>query len=286
MVRYRTTPRVLRHNPLTISLYALASYNAHQETRDPQHLEGFSLHAQWLLRSFTSRGDWGVWSYDFDFASPIGRCRKPWASSMAQGAGISALIRYHALTEEARALRVAREALGAYRVPIAEGGVLRVDAEDRVWFEEYACPGTATALNGFMTALVGAKELALYANDEAAEEVFALGLRTLESRLDDFELRLPFMRWTRYDDRDLVHAGREYHSLHIRQLRALADLTEGQHAELLREYNTRWGDWQERYGTSPLFRPYELLSRGWTLTRGRLRRRGGVREGRPRLRPA
>ncbi len=275
MFRYRAQGGVPRHNPVTIALYALANYNAHLDTGASQFLEDFNRHAQWLLRTFATKGDWGAWYYDYDYVSPAGRCRKPWASSMAQGAGISALIRFHSVTDKVQALEVARQALGAYRVPITEGGVLRVDPEGLTWFEEYACPGSATVLNGFIIALLGARELASYASEDEGRELFETGLRTLETRLGDFELKLPFMRWTRYDNRDIVHAGRKYHGLHVRQLEVLADLVEGREGDFLREYLARWSDWEETFGNSLLFHPYELLCRGWTMTRAWLRRRGG-----------
>ncbi|MFQ5918818.1 MAG: D-glucuronyl C5-epimerase family protein [Thermoplasmata archaeon] len=275
MFRYRAQGNVARHNPVTVAMYALANYNAHRDMGASRFLADFNLHVQWLLRSFTARGDWGAWYYEHDYTSPAGDCQAPWASSMAQGAGISALIRYHALTDESPALEVARRALGAYRVPIADGGVLYEDPDGLTWFEEYACPGGATTLNGFIIALLGAQELASHAGEEEGQELFETGLRTLETRLGDFELRLPFMRWSRYDNRDIVHAGRKYHGLHVRQLRVLADLVEGPEGAFLRRYLARWSHWQEVYGTSPLFRPYEVLCRGWTKVRSGLRRWGG-----------
>jgi hypothetical protein len=262
-IRYRYRGLGLQYSPVRVAQYALSSYNVCQEAHGREYLEAFVRHARWLVTAFSERGEWGVWPFRYDFSSPGYRCRAPWVSAMAQGLGVSTLIRYHSLFGEGNVLEIARKALGAYDVPIAEGGVLRIDESGLRWYEEYACPGSGTPLNGFVFSLVGAKEWYDYTGDVKGQRIFRRGIDTLERRIGDFELALPFLRWTRYDNRFVIHAGRRYHDLHIRQLKVLEELYEGEDGAFLRKRHETWRAWEQTYGTSLLFAPYEILCRGY-----------------------
>ncbi len=261
MTDYRHDDIGLQYSPVSVCQYALSHYNAYLRNTGTPHLEAFQNQSRWLMDTFVDRGAWGVWHFKFDFLTPGSRCRKPWPSSMAQGLGISTLIRYHALTEDPEARDVARKALAAYDIPIRDGGILRVDSRDLTWYEEYPCPGSGTALNGFLFSLIGAREWYNHTGDPAGREKWRTGLRTLRDALGDFELRLPHMRWTRYDNRFIVHSGRRYHDLHLRQLAALRELAEEDAVGFLRAYHRRWREWQRIYGKSVLFPVYRKLGR-------------------------
>ncbi len=270
IVHYRFKDIGPQYNPVIVALHALSNYNAYREKSHEQNLDSFSKHARWLMDTFADKGKWGVWYYQFDFVSPGARCLKPWTSSMIQGLGMSTLIRYHSFTRDPRALEIARKALAAYDVPVDEGGILRIDKRGSEWYEEYPCPGSGTALNGFITSLIGAKELSDYAGDPEGLEKFNSGLKTLRLGLREFELRLPFRRWTRYDNLFIIHSGRKYHDLHVRQMKVLLELCEEEGNDFLREYYDRWSRWQRTYGKSRLYLPYQVLCRGYAIVVSRL----------------
>jgi len=253
-----------QYTPAQVALNALSTYNAYQEALEERHLNAFRKHAKWLIATFVDKGEWGVWHYRFDFISPSGRCVKPWASSLAQGLGISTLVRYDSLFREAKALDIARKALAAYDVPIDRGGVLRVDDRGLKWYEEYACPGAGSVLNGFIFSLIGAKEWYDYTGDPRGQEKFDSGMETLKRSIEAFELRLPLMRWTRYDNHFVIHSDK-YHDLHVKQLQVLLELCAGRDTEFLRRHYDKWKSWQQRYGRSRLFPMYRMLCRGVTV---------------------
>lgn len=265
LIRYKYNDIGLQYSPVKVAQYALSNYNMYLGTHHERYLSAFAKHAQWLVDAFVDKSQWGVWHFQFDFISQGSRCLKPWPSSMAQGLGISTLIRYHSLTEDVRALETARKALAAYDVTIADGGILRVDQRGLKWYEEFACPGSGTALNGFIFSLIGAKEWYDYTGDLDGLERFDSGIETLEQGMNDFELKLPLMRWTRHDNRFVIHSG-GYHDLHVTQLRVLWELRRGDTTDFLYEYYRKWRSWRRTYGESCLFMLYQNYARGMRLS--------------------
>lgn len=267
VTNYKHNNLGLQYNPVNIAQYAMANYNAYIETHNKHDFKTFFKHCKWLIEKFVDRGKWGVWYYNFDYKSPGCECLKPWVSSMAQGLGISALIRYHSLSDNQNALEIARKALAAYDIPISKGGVLRMDEKGLKWYEEYACLRMGTVLNGFIFALIGAKEWHDYTEDYDGLEKFNAGIDVLKQTIERFELKLPLMKWTRYDNKFKIHSGRNYHNIHVIQLKILFDMTDDQFFKI---YYQRWKDWQETYSKSFLFRPYQILCRGYTKIISRL----------------
>ena len=270
VVDYKRNKLGVQYNPVTIAQYAMSNYNAYIETHSQQNLDEFSKHCNWLINNFVDKGEWGVWYYNFYHITPGFECLKPWVSSMAQGQGISALIRYHSLSDDQNALEIARKALAAYDIPVSKGGVLRVDEKGLKWYEEYACLRMGTVLNGFIFALIGAKEWHEYTGDYDGHKKFNAGIASLKQSIKNFELRLPLMKWTRYDNKFVVHSGRNYHDLHVRQLKTLYDLTSDQFFYI---YYHKWKDWQETYSKSFLFRPYQILCRGYRIVMPKITKR-------------
>jgi hypothetical protein len=67
--------------------------------------------------------------------------------------------------------------------------------------------------------------------------LFNQGVKSLEDNIQRFELHLPFLKWTRYDDNKLFLATGYYHWIHIGQLKWLYGVTE---KEIFKEYAERW----------------------------------------------
>ena len=267
VTNYRHNNLGHQYNPVDVAQYAMSNYNAYIETHNEQNCNIFYRHCKWLIKNFVDKGKWGVWYYNFDYKAPGVKCLKPWISAMMQGQGISTLTRYHSLTNDQNSMKIARKSLASYSIPITDGGVFRIDEKGLGWYEEYACPNAGTVLNGFIFALIGAKEWHDYTEDYDGLEKFNAGIDVLKQTIESFELKLPLMKWTRYDNKFLIHSGRNYHNLHVRQLKILFDMTDDQFFNI---YYQRWKDWQETYSKSFLFRPYQILCRGYTKIISRL----------------
>lgn len=197
--------------PTRVAAYGLARFNRYLERGNAADREAFLRVANWFMRPKDA-----LWRYTFD----RGRLRAPWISAMAQGQGVSVLVRAWRTTGEARYLEQARRATAPFHAPLAAGG-LRSSIEGRCAFwEEYPEDPPAHVLNGFLFALIGILELAPYAND-APRLAQAMG-SALERCVDFWDLGY----WSTYDLAHRIHgrvnpATITYHRLHIAQLNYL-----------------------------------------------------------------
>lgn len=234
-----------QYNPAAVSLYALSDYNRFLETGKPKAERSFLNIADWLVKNLVDRGDFGVWYYDFKYASPGYVCDRPWVSGMAQGLGISVLVRAFALTGQGKYRKAAEKAAASFRVAVSDGGVRYTDSGGGVWYEEYACKKSARVLNGIVFALIGLHEMWEALGDQKAKELFDAGVKTLKEHMGEFELNLPFFKSSRYDNGLLVYAGDKYHYFHVEQMKWLHWATKDR---LFGDYYERWVKYEEGYG--------------------------------------
>jgi hypothetical protein len=117
----------IQYNPVTIGLYALDHYERYLRTQDNNSKELFIKQANWLEQHLVLHRArlFGVWEYSFDY-EPY-QLRAPWVASMAQGVGISVLLRAYYMTCSREYLAAAMAALEAFRVPVEAGGILYQD---------------------------------------------------------------------------------------------------------------------------------------------------------------
>ena len=226
----------LQYNPIAIAQYSLGNYNHWCRTADPDRKRKFLVAANWLL-SHLERNPKGlvVWNHHFNWEYRD-TLRAPWYSALAQGQGISALVRACKVSGDARYLDAARSAFASFQRPIAEGGVAVTDESGDLWFEEYIVSPPTHILNGFIWALWGVFDYALATNEPAAHELFTRGVRTLLHNLDRYDLGF----WSLYEQsgtRLPMVASAFYHRLHIVQLRVMHRLT-GE--ELFASVADRW----------------------------------------------
>jgi hypothetical protein len=154
-----------RYVPTTICQFAMANYNMYVKTQDDRYRDAMTRHTDWLLDNFVDLGRFGVWQYKHDYSGPGYDCRSPWVSCMAQGQGISALIRAYDLAPDEMKASVARKASRSFAVSVEDGGVSEIDLDGCVIYKEYACPRTPTVLNGLVFGLFGLKEASGYFGD-------------------------------------------------------------------------------------------------------------------------
>ena len=214
----------LQYNPIAIAQYGLGNYNLWRRDNDPEAKRKFFLVADWLCAKLEPNAQGlSVWKHHFDWEYRD-TLRAPWYSALAQGQGISALVRAHKESRNDRYLEAAAQAFDSFRHPLQCGGVAFTDETGDLWFEEYIVSPPTHILNGFIWALWGIYDYFLATENAGANDLFKRGVRTLLHNLDRYDLGF----WSLYEQsgkRLPMVASRFYHQLHIVQLRIMHRLT-------------------------------------------------------------
>lgn len=217
----------LQYNPIAIAQWGLANYNCFRETGGEIRRQKTLKAADWLAANLqqNAHGLW-VWNhhFDWDYRETL---KAPWYSGLAQGQGVSLLLRAqaHSRSEDDRYRQAAAKAYLALTKPIAEGGVLFEDDENNLWIEEYLVNPPTHILNGFMWALWGTFDYWLALVDASAKKMFDRGVETLLHNLARYDTGY----WSLYEQsgtRLKMLASPFYHQLHIVQLRVMTRLTD------------------------------------------------------------
>ena len=168
-------------------------------------------------------------------------------SGLWQGQAISVLCRAWQATKEINYLEAATGLVDPFDLSVERGGVLgRITTRRVPWYEEYVEQPLNHVLNGMATALLGLRDLAVVAGHRRAEELFEIGVQSLNIALSDFDTGF----WTWYSVSDCgppYIASMGYHALHICQLTALAEMAGS--AEL-----NQWARRFESYARDPICR--------------------------------
>jgi len=213
-----------QYNPIAIAQYGLGNYNLFRRTADPGRRQKFFLIADWL-RSHLEENAAGlaVWNHHFNWEYRD-TLKAPWYSALAQGQGISVLVRAHKEAGEARYLEAATRAMAVFTQPVNAGGVAFTDNHGDLWFEEYIVNPPTHILNGFIWAAWGVYDYFLATADHSAQELFTRAVKTLVRNLDRYDLGF----WSLYEQSGTLLpmvASPFYHQLHIVQLRIMHRLT-------------------------------------------------------------
>ncbi len=245
-----------QYNPIAIAQYGLGNYNLFHRTGDADRRNKFMRVADWLVLHLEKNSHGlAVWNHHFDWEYRD-TLRAPWYSALAQGQGISVLVRAHLLcaNKDSRYLAAAQAALASFFKPVTEGGVTFTDEQGDLWFEEYVVAPPTHILNGFIWAAWGVYDYFLATRDHSAQDLFDRAVRTLTRNLERYDLGF----WSLYEQsgtRLPMVASSFYHQLHIVQLRVMHHLTGDN--EFARVAN-RW----ESYGRSRGKRTRALCYKG------------------------
>jgi hypothetical protein len=242
-----------RHNPIAVAQYGLARFNCWCETRNTRDEDAWLAAANWLRRELTSNhAGLRVWMHHFDW--PYRELlQAPWYSGLAQGCGISLLVRAADATGDGRFADAAHRAFEPFRARIDSGGVIARESRDDIWIEEYIVDPPSHILNGFIWALWGVYDFARWCHSDEARELFAACAATLERALPDYDTG----RWSLYElpaGGPRMPASRYYHELHIVQLLGLHRLTG---IATFRSFAERW----QRYLDNPMNRTRALVEK-------------------------
>ena len=207
--------------------YGLASYDLFIKTSEDIYRNKLMACADWAVDNQQEDGGWDAFSYK----NP----EHPY-SAMAQGEGISLLIRAHILTQNDKYLNALHKAKLFMLKPIEDGGTTEYDGEDVLFYEYTACP---VILNGWIFSLWGLYDYCKYLNDEEARKVLDATLLTLKNRLADFDAGY----WSKYDGGKRV-CSPFYHKLHIAQLRTMYDLFGD---SIYKQIADKWEEYQNSF---------------------------------------
>ncbi|HZR56199.1 MAG TPA: D-glucuronyl C5-epimerase family protein [Terriglobales bacterium] len=233
----------LQYNPIAIAQWGLGNFNLFKRTQEPTYKTKFVAASDWLCDHLVqnSSGIW-VWQHHFDWEYRS-KLEAPWHSGLAQGQGISLLVRAHAETGDVRYREAADRAFQSFLKPITEGGITFTDERGDLWFEEYIVSPPTHILNGFIWAAWAVYDYFLATGDELAQRFFRNSIETLRNNLHCYDAGF----WSLYEDsgtRLPMLASPFYHQLHIVQLHVLHRIT-GE--DIFQQYADKW----ERYAKSP-----------------------------------
>ncbi|HEX4485847.1 MAG TPA: D-glucuronyl C5-epimerase family protein [Terriglobales bacterium] len=241
----------LQYNPIAIAQWGLGNHDLFRRTGNSENRRKFTAASDWLCDHLeqNSSGVW-VWNHHFDWEYKS-TLKSPWYSGLAQGQGISLLVRTHAQTGDQRYREAADRAFASFLVPTENGGVAFIDAAGNFWIEEYIVSPPTHILNGFIWAVWGLYDYFLANGDNMARDLFARSVQTLLANLERYDLGF----WSLYEQSGTylpMVASRFYHELHIVQLQMMFRLTGEQ---LFSQVADRW----RQYTLSPVNRTRALL---------------------------
>ena len=187
--------------------YGLASYDLFLKTGDEIYKSKFISCANWAVENQQKDGSWVTFAYD--------RPEAPY-SSMAQGEGISMLVRAAITTNDKRFADAANKAKEFMLKPISEGGTTEYNGENVIFYEYTDNP---VVLNGWIFSLWGLYDYCKFFRNEESSVILQKTLDTLKKKLPDFDIKY----WSKYDDGKRI-CSPFYHKLHIAQLYTMYDL--------------------------------------------------------------
>lgn len=226
----------VQYNPIAIAQYGLGNYNLYHSTGAVQRREKFLRISDWLVANLEANSaGLMVWNhhFDWDYRSPL---KAPWYSGLAQGQGISLLVRAYLDTRDEKYFKAAEAAAQTFLHPVDQGGVVYTDQDGDLWIEEYLVTPPTHILNGFMWGSWGVYDFYLLTERPEFKSLFARALTTIAKNLPLYDAGF----WSLYEQSGTcmkMLASPFYHRLHIAQLKVMYLLTGN---ETFRLYAERW----------------------------------------------
>lgn len=188
--------------------YGLAAYDLFLTTHNEIYKNKLIACADWAVENQQDDGAWVTFAYE---------CPEHPYSSMAQGEGISMLLRAHIVTNDERYIDAARKAKEFMLKPIGDGGTTLYEGE-KVYLCEYT--EEPLVLNGWIFSYWGLRDYAIVVQNIETKKIADATLQTIIKTLPQYDLKY----WSRYDITKRI-ASPFYHNLHIAQLNVMYDLT-------------------------------------------------------------
>jgi heparosan-N-sulfate-glucuronate 5-epimerase len=213
-----------QHNPIAIAQYGLGNFNLYAQSGDLERQRKFLRIADWLVDHLeTNRQGLAMWMHHFDWEYRD-TLVAPWYSALAQGQGISLLVRAYKETGDENYKAACAAAFAGFQHDVAEGGITFTDSSNDLWYEEHIVQPPTHILNRFMWASWGVYDYFLLTGDLAVWSLFQCAIKTLIRNLPSFDTGF----WTLYEHSGTflpMLASSFYHKLHIVQLRVMGMIT-------------------------------------------------------------
>ncbi len=208
--------------------YGLGAYDLFLQTGEDRFRQKVLACADWAVEHQQKDGSWVTFAYESK--------EHPY-SSMAQGEGISLLLRAHILTGREGYLDAAHKAKEFMLIPLEQGGTTKYEGDDCLLYEFTHSP---LVLNGWIFSAWGLYDYYKYTKDAFVQQIFRRTLRSMEKLLPEFDKKY----WSSYCHGGKKTASAFYHKLHIAQLRVMYDLFG---TEVFQQYADRWEAYQNSF---------------------------------------
>lgn len=211
----------LHYNPITIAQYGLANLDAVMLGEDSRRALATDL-LDWLVGSLERQsGGGGLWRMPFRDPKYVWLDRG-WVSALAQGQGISALLRGYELFGMEQYFAAAGEAYQGLHSGRVSPPLLREAANGTLWYEEYPAERPLHVLNGHVYAMLGVLDWARVTGDARAFARWEAAVSAVRSTLASFDTGY----WSVYDLRFRELASLHYHkNIHLPLLEVVGSLT-------------------------------------------------------------
>lgn len=197
-----------RHFSIAIFQYGLAAYDLYLLNDDESMLRKVKNCADWALDNQEPNGAWKT----FEPQNP----NEPY-SAMAQGEGISLLVRSAKVFNEKSYLDAASKALDFLLLDRSRSGVCTLDSSNLYLYEFTYMP---LVLNGWIFSSWGLLDYYKATGNLRAKEAWEKTVNTMAQSLNKFDCGY----WSKYNIKDRITSS-FYHNLHIAQLNVLYVLT-------------------------------------------------------------
>lgn len=233
----------VRYNPCAIAQYGLGLLSCYLSAKKKLFLDNAITQAKWLVENLKiDKNGIGRWVYDKKFTTNSeGNLFPDFVSSIAQGQGISFLLRIYIITKERCFAETAKAAFKLFFIDVHQHGVQNRDEQGNIYLEEWPTDRVSCILDGFMYAIFGVYDYWKIMEEAEAENLFWQCIQTLKIILPAFDLGY-WSRMDMYIQKRKLPASAFYHNVHIHQLKALYLLTK---EELFLEYSQRWKKYQQ-----------------------------------------
>lgn len=205
--------------------YGLAAYDLFLTTHDEIYKNKLIACANWAVENQQEDGSWVTFAYK--------KTGAPY-SSMAQGEGISMLIRAAIVTDDKRFIDAVYKAKDFMLKPISDGGTTEYDGDYVLFYEATDNP---VILNGWIFSLWGLYDYCKFTHNVETEMILQQSLLALKEKLPEFDTGY----WSKYDANHRI-CSHFYHKLHIAQLKVMYDLTQD---ITYKVYADKWENYQK-----------------------------------------
>ena len=206
--------------PIAIFQYGLGAYDLFLLKKENIFLDKFKICVDWTFDNQQKDGSWN----NFFFEQPDA----PY-SSMAQGEGVSLLVRAYKEYNDEKYFLAAKKAINFLITPIENGGTTKY-VNNEVFLQEFT--NKPTVLNGWIFSLFGLYDYLKIVNDEKISDIYNRSVQTMIKHMKDFDNGY----WSKYDINCII-ASPFYHRLHIAQLKVMYEITG---VIIFRDYFKNW----------------------------------------------